>query len=336
METPAVRYLTASDGVKIAYVSVGDGEPFVFIPGPLTLEISWGFPRPVRALLDGLVTRFRVIQYDHRGSGLSSRKLSNWTNADLVRDIETLAEGLSLRPFVLFAAVGFGHIALRYALAHPARLRALIIHASPVSGRTWNVAMHDQLPKEDWELFLRNSMPSGLSQEETKRYFELLVRGLDRETAVKGQRAALESDLTDVLANVRVPTLVTHSRDFLQLRPEESMRLAAAIPNARMVLIDGTEMWGDHEQALKAIDDFIASLPVTPPTSVNQKAVGVLSDRELDVLRLIAAGKTNPKIAEALFISRNTVQNHVASILTKAGLANRAEAAAYAERHGLT
>jgi NarL family two-component system response regulator LiaR len=61
-----------------------------------------------------------------------------------------------------------------------------------------------------------------------------------------------------------------------------------------------------------------------------------LSPRELEVLRLMAAGKSNREIAEALFISLNTVATHVRNILTKAGCANRAEAAAYAMRHGLT
>jgi DNA-binding NarL/FixJ family response regulator len=60
-----------------------------------------------------------------------------------------------------------------------------------------------------------------------------------------------------------------------------------------------------------------------------------LSEREVDVLRLIASGRSNPQIALELVISVNTVQNHVSSILAKAGLANRAEAAAYAQRRGL-
>jgi DNA-binding CsgD family transcriptional regulator len=60
-----------------------------------------------------------------------------------------------------------------------------------------------------------------------------------------------------------------------------------------------------------------------------------LSERELEVLRLLAAGKSNREIAEALVISLNTVLRHVTHILQKTGAANRTEAAAYAHRHGL-
>jgi DNA-binding NarL/FixJ family response regulator len=60
-----------------------------------------------------------------------------------------------------------------------------------------------------------------------------------------------------------------------------------------------------------------------------------LTGREVEVLRLIAAGRSNRAIAEALFISPNTVLRHVSNIFTKTGVANRAEAAAYATRKGL-
>ncbi|MGH8760030.1 MAG: helix-turn-helix domain-containing protein, partial [Burkholderiales bacterium] len=60
-----------------------------------------------------------------------------------------------------------------------------------------------------------------------------------------------------------------------------------------------------------------------------------LSRRELEVLRLVATGRSNRAIAESLFISPNTAANHVRSILAKTGTANRTEAAAYASRHGL-
>jgi DNA-binding CsgD family transcriptional regulator len=61
-----------------------------------------------------------------------------------------------------------------------------------------------------------------------------------------------------------------------------------------------------------------------------------LTGREVEVLRLIAAGRSNRAIAEALFISPNTVLRHVSNIFAKTGVANRAEAAAYATRQGLT
>ena len=62
---------------------------------------------------------------------------------------------------------------------------------------------------------------------------------------------------------------------------------------------------------------------------------GALSAREIEVLRLLAAGKSNPEIAEALVISRNTVYRHTSHIFTKLGVTNRTEAATYAQRHGL-
>ncbi len=61
-----------------------------------------------------------------------------------------------------------------------------------------------------------------------------------------------------------------------------------------------------------------------------------LSEREVEVLGLVAAGKSNPQIAQALVLSINTVERHVTHILQKTGAANRTEAAVYAQRHGLS
>ena len=60
-----------------------------------------------------------------------------------------------------------------------------------------------------------------------------------------------------------------------------------------------------------------------------------LTEREVEILRLVAAGKSNPEIAEELFISPRTVSTHVSNILNKIGAANRTEAATYASRQGL-
>ena len=61
-----------------------------------------------------------------------------------------------------------------------------------------------------------------------------------------------------------------------------------------------------------------------------------MTSREAEVLRLVADGRSNGQIAEALFISRKTASVHVSNILGKLGVASRGEAAALAHRHGLT
>jgi DNA-binding NarL/FixJ family response regulator len=62
---------------------------------------------------------------------------------------------------------------------------------------------------------------------------------------------------------------------------------------------------------------------------------GGLSAREVEVMRLLAAGKSNRAIASELFISEKTVARHISNIFTKIGVSTRAAATAYAYEHGL-
>jgi DNA-binding NarL/FixJ family response regulator len=61
-----------------------------------------------------------------------------------------------------------------------------------------------------------------------------------------------------------------------------------------------------------------------------------LSAREVEVLRLVASGQSNPQIADTLFLSPKTVQRHLSNIFTKTGVTSRTAAAAYAFEHRLT
>ncbi|MCW3049869.1 MAG: two component transcriptional regulator, LuxR family [Solirubrobacterales bacterium] len=74
--------------------------------------------------------------------------------------------------------------------------------------------------------------------------------------------------------------------------------------------------------------------PVEHP-SVGELSDAELTDREMEILRLIACGKENSAIADELFISPKTVKNHVASILGKLNIENRIQAAVVAVRSGL-
>lgn len=72
------------------------------------------------------------------------------------------------------------------------------------------------------------------------------------------------------------------------------------------------------------------------PTRSGARRVGSLTDREEEVLALVSQGLSNPQIAKRLYISRKTASHHVSSVLTKLGVQNRAEAAAWAAAHGRT
>ena len=73
----------------------------------------------------------------------------------------------------------------------------------------------------------------------------------------------------------------------------------------------------------------------TTPRSTTSPLPAVLSERELEVLELLARGKQNAEIAQALVLSPNTVRNHISNILSKLQISNRTEATSYAIRSGL-
>jgi DNA-binding NarL/FixJ family response regulator len=79
----------------------------------------------------------------------------------------------------------------------------------------------------------------------------------------------------------------------------------------------------------------LARVDATFPPEDPAAAGGPLSPREVEVLRLVAQGRSNREIATRLFISERTVARHVSNILAKLQLANRAAATAFAYDHGL-
>ena len=152
-------------------------------------------------------------------------------------------------------------------------------------------------------------------------------------------------DVTERLSRVDVPTLVFHSRYDARIPFSEGQQIAASMPNARFValesrnhiLLETEPAWAEFRQELSGFLDegTTRGLPDTalPVSGLGDEAN--LTRREVEVLRLIAAGKTDREIAEDLYISVRTVGNHVKNILAKAGCANRTAAAMYASTRGL-
>jgi DNA-binding CsgD family transcriptional regulator/pimeloyl-ACP methyl ester carboxylesterase len=338
MDVPAVRYVTTGDGYSIAYAVSGDGRPIVLMPQPIShIQVYWTHDTWVRPWLRGLAGRFQLIQYDGRGQGLSTRGLRpDFSMQDAVTDLEAVVDELALKRFVLMAVQPFGHTAVRYAVDHPDRLEALVLVSSAISLETWSIAILAQFGDGDWDALLRSQ--AGLSQaadiNASVERQKLSINQQDYQLLVG---AAASSSIADLLPRVDTPALVLHPRQSMNLQPAESMRLAAAIRGARLVLIDGATPLGDAGQGMEAIERFLEDLPgLDEQQEAPDVPLSALSPREVEVLRLVAHGRSNPQIANELVISLNTVQRHVSNILAKTGLDNRTQAASYAHRQKLT
>jgi DNA-binding CsgD family transcriptional regulator len=129
--------------------------------------------------------------------------------------------------------------------------------------------------------------------------------------------------------SLELPLEACRSR-LLLARAVAASEPEAAIAEARSALAS-LEALGAARDADGAAA-FLRALGVKAARA-GPRGVGSLTKREVEVLRLLGEGLSNPQMAERLFLSRKTVENHVSSVLSKLELSGRAEAAAYAVRH---
>jgi DNA-binding CsgD family transcriptional regulator len=151
-----------------------------------------------------------------------------------------------------------------------------------------------------------------------------LVETQDLATAISHLERALAG-----FGRLEMPLEVGRTRLLLARALAEGER-ETAIAEARGALGCFEELGAARDADAAA--GFLRSLGVKAARA-GPKGIGVLTKRELEVLGLLAEGLSNPDIAERLFISRKTVEHHVASVLSKLELSGRGEAAAYALRH---
>jgi pimeloyl-ACP methyl ester carboxylesterase/DNA-binding CsgD family transcriptional regulator len=334
MDPPPVQYAKTTDGISVAYTVSGTGAPFVFVPN-LTNHVllSWQLPH-IAPWLRALSERFMLVRYDSRGMGMSTRGLREDHSFDAYQlDLEAVLERLQLRRFVLCGQESGGQIAVRYAVRHPASVVALVmVGAVSIRGITAGEVLHRTLPEEDWDIFLQTAARSNnVPPSDLAKVVDLLKQSITKDDWVNSRRGRTD-DCEAVLSELQVPTLVIHARERTG-RPIESSMKVAQLSKGQLVVIDGARGFGEASHGIRAIESFLANLPPVP--EVAGTATG-LSARELQVLSLIAGGKSNQQIADELVISFNTVQRHVSHILDKTCLSNRTEAAVYARDHGLS
>jgi DNA-binding NarL/FixJ family response regulator len=141
-------------------------------------------------------------------------------------------------------------------------------------------------------------------------------------------------DVRALLASVKAPTLVLNRVGDRAVNVEAGQYMAERIPGARFIELAGDDhvMWvGDVEALCAEIEMFLTG---SKPRRRPFWPAG-LTDREVEVLRLLAEGHTKKEISAILYISPRTTHAHVTNIYRKIGIGTRASAAMYAVNHGL-
>jgi pimeloyl-ACP methyl ester carboxylesterase/DNA-binding CsgD family transcriptional regulator len=373
VEEQAIRF-TAQGGRRIAWASSGSGPPLVFSGWWMShLELNWRDPR-FRAYVEALGRHRTVIRYDTPGTGLSAEGAAPDASLDdeaaaLAAVVEAAAGGA---PVDLFAGSSGAPIAVAFAAAHPEQLRRLLIYGGYASGS----GIADErsrraivgLVREHWGLgsrALADVFMPGATPEEREEFVAFQRAAASADRAARSLEAVYRFDAGDRLGQVSPGALVQHRRDDRAIPLALGRDLAAGLPGATFVALDGGDHFpwlGDTTQVLASAFEALGIEERPEPTALGESEAesaklskdereagrpeGVsapgphdgdtdLTARETEVLTLVASGLSDREIADRLVLSPHTVHRHVANVRTKLNLPTRAAAVAEATRRGL-
>ncbi|MDQ5807399.1 MAG: alpha/beta fold hydrolase [Actinomycetota bacterium] len=332
------------DGGRVAYAVTGDGPPLVLPAWWVShLEVDWQFAG-FRAFVEALSAHHTVIRYDRLGTGLSDRDRppEQLTMEHEVGTLEALVDELGVERPALLAVSCAGCIATTYAVRHPV---AAIVYASSYADGT-RVAPDNverlmiAAVRTHWGVgsrMLTDVFLAGAPDEERAEYERFQRASATPEMAAELLELVYATDVSDLVPRLDVPALVVNRRGDRAVPFDLGRELASLLPGARFVPLEGrTHLpWSGQygtivELILRFLDGDEAVAAAAPPADE-----GVLSARELEVLRLVATGLNDTQIADALVLSPHTVHRHVANIRTKLRQPTRGAAAAEAARRGL-
>lgn len=331
-----------TDGGRVAFHVLGTGPPLAMIfPFHINhLELNWRVPLH-RGAMEFLARHFTVITLDFRGAGLSdplSGELSLQAFSDSLSAV--LAEiGVARVRVVAMGAAGM--IACHFA-AHDPRSVERVVFISSGGSETNRQLLHMRRSAPDIEAHLRGALFGGVSDRRSAIALAEAARAsLDPSTLSQWERL-LDSDDAAIARSLTVPALYLHAADDQLVPLAAAERFLEPMTDARLMVVpgkSGMDVW----RSRTAVDGILRFLqvddsPVTrsPRTQLEKLANPAgLSEREVEVVRLLASGRTNRQIADQLFVSVNTVSHHLRNIYAKTGASNRTEAAAFAFESGL-
>ena len=250
-----IRFCTAPDATRIAYAEVGSGLPLVKTANWLShLEYDWQSP-VWKHLLHALAANHRLIRYDARGNGLSDWEVDDISLDAFVHDLESVVEATGLQRFDLLSMSQGCAVSIAYAVRHPERVRHLVLYGGFARGKRRRGSSQDvvqsdallTLMRQGWgqenpafrQIFTSLFIPGGTAEQ--MQWFNDLQRlTTSPENAVRIRQAVDDIDVSELLPQVKAPTLVLHCRNDAVHPFDEGRRLAAGIPGARFVALEGS------------------------------------------------------------------------------------------------
>jgi class 3 adenylate cyclase/alpha-beta hydrolase superfamily lysophospholipase len=292
VEVPETRFAQVGED-RVAYQVFGEGPPdLVYVSGTTeTIDLRWEWP-PYAHFLRRLASFSRVVTFDQRGQGGSDRVTQSGVSVweDWAQDVRAVLDAIGSERSALFATVETTPIALLLAATAPERIQALILFEG-----TARLAASDDYPGLSLEALLE----AGRVTAEvwgTDASASLFTPALASDPAfrrwfAKAQRAALSPrdaaavlsvitamDVRQVLSSVRTPALVIHRKGNQLVQIEQARYLAEHLPNARLLVIDGDDLypWCEPmEEILDEIEGFLTG-PRDRGTSSNRVLATVL------------------------------------------------------------
>jgi pimeloyl-ACP methyl ester carboxylesterase/DNA-binding SARP family transcriptional activator/tetratricopeptide (TPR) repeat protein len=314
-----IRFCTTRDGVRLAYAVSGDGPPIVRAAHWMShLQFDWESP-VFRHWIDGLSAGQTLIRYDERGNGLSDWEVGDLSFEAMIADLESIVDAAGLERFALLGLSQGCGVSIAYAVRHPERVSALVLYGGYAQGwrKRADPAESAQreamatLARQGWgqdnpvfrQLFTNLFIP-GANQQQLAWFNELQRRTVSPENAYRLLQAFADIDVTDLLPQVKAPTLVMHAR-LDGVAPFESGRaFATGIPGARFVELESPnhillEQEPAFQQFLEQTRAFVretAGHVVVPlPEKEARKQVSVLAVELISPLQAFEA--EDPEIA---------------------------------------
>jgi class 3 adenylate cyclase/pimeloyl-ACP methyl ester carboxylesterase len=261
-----VQYCITEDGVRIAYCDEGQGLPLVVCPQ--LLESFSGhhlfpeFDRFMRSLGRGR----RVVRFDFRGTGLSQREVEDVSTSGGARDIAAVADAAGLETFSLAVFTTAGPTGLQFAARHAERVTNLVLYGTyAAQSELWSRSFVESwvtLARERWDMAAR--MIAELSgdefAEQAVRHTRMLQHSITAEVMSRMFVVHFDCDSTELLPLITARTAVLHREDDRAIAFSHGQKLAAGIPGARLIPLQGrvnNPSQGDWQAVIHAINSFL-------------------------------------------------------------------------------